>query len=75
MACEQFDKKYLDLAHRDIFFIEQTVSNSAIPIENVTESELHAAFSKLKNNKAADIMNLTSEHFKFGKGVLDTYLY
>ena len=74
LECEQFDKHYQDLVHRDILFIKQTVSNSAIQIENVTESELHSAFLKLKNNKAADIMNLTSEHFKFGKGAMDDYL-
>ena len=27
LECEQFDKQYQDLAHRDILFIEQTVSN------------------------------------------------
>ena len=67
LECGQFDKQYRDLVHRDISYIEKVVSNSASPTENIMESELYAVFLKLKDNKAADIMNLTSEHFKFEK--------
>ena len=36
--------------------------------------ELHNALKKLKNNKAADVLKLTSEHFKLSIGVLDKFL-
>ena len=50
------------------------MAKSATPIKCISEKELYSALKKLKNNKAADIMNLTSEYFKLGRGVIAGYL-
>ena len=66
--------QHLDLVHTDILIIEKTVTESSTPIKCITKKELYSAFKKSKNNKAADIMNLTGEHSKLGRGVIDRYL-
>ena len=44
------------------------------PTKLISEKELHNALSRLKNNKAAGVLKLTSEHFKLGRGILGVYL-
>ena len=48
--------------------IAATCETEGRPIPPVQLKEVHAAMKRLKNNKAADIMGLTSEHFKMGGG-------
>ena len=45
------------------------------PTKLITRKELQSALSILKNNKAANVLKLTSEHFKLSIGVLDRYLF
>ena len=72
LQCEQFDQQHLELVHEDILTIENILmKRQSTPIIPISEKELHNALSRLKNNKAADVLKLTSEHFKLGKDVLD----
>ena len=74
MNCEQFEEQPLNLVHNDTLIIEKIVAESATPIKCISKKHLYSALKKLKKNKAADIMNLTREHFKLGRGVIDGYL-
>ena len=74
LECEQFDHQHLESVHRDIITIENTLTKSTLPTIDISKQELHNAISKLNNNKAADVLSLTSEHFKLGKGSIDRYL-
>ena len=42
--------------------------------ECITVQEVKQALKKLKNNKAADTMGLTSEHLKFGCHPVESFL-
>ena len=44
------------------------------PTKHISEKELHTALSSLKNNTAADVLKLNSEHFRLGRGILGVYL-
>ena len=70
-----FYQQHLDLVHKDILTIENVLMNQqSTPTTPISENELQNALSRLKNNKAADVLKLTSEHFKLGRGALDGYL-
>ena len=71
---ENFDEKHKELMKDDICHIESIVTKSSIPTEKISEKELKDALSKLKNNKAPDVFDLTSEHFKFAGHTLLNYL-
>ena len=60
----RFDQSYKQLVDADIEAIENLCKEECSPMEPVTESEVATALKRLNNNKAVDIMGLTSEHFK-----------
>ena len=60
----RFDKQYKQLIDLDVDVIELLCKEEISPIVPVTETEVIAALKKLNNNKAVDIMGLTSEHLK-----------
>ena len=59
-----FDQKYKQMVDADVECIEFMCSEENSPIVSITEGEVCTAMKRLNNNKAADIMGLTSEHFK-----------
>ena len=69
-----FNSQRQELVESDIESIQRIVSESKTPIEKISVRELKTALNKLKPNKAADVMNLTSEHFKYGGQCLESYL-
>lgn len=74
LECQNFDNKHRELVKSDIQCIERIVSETYMPIEKISDQEIKSSLSKLKTNEAADIINLTSEHFKFGGQALINYL-
>ena len=74
LVSKNFDEKHKELVKGDICHIESIVTKSSIPIEKISEREHKDALSKLKNNKAPDVFDLTSEHFKFAGHTLLNYL-
>ena len=60
----RFYQSYKQLVDADIETIENQCKEECSPMEPVTESEVATALIRLNNNKAVDIMGLTSEHFK-----------
>ena len=58
--------QHQDLVKSDTESIQRIVSESQTPIERISAQEIKIAFRKLKANKAVDVMNLTSEYFKYG---------
>ena len=60
----RFDQSYKQLVDADIEAIENLCKEECSPMEPVTESEVATALKRLNNNKAVNIMGLTSEHFK-----------
>ena len=51
----------------DMIAIVAMCETEGNPIPPVQVKEVNAAMKRLKNNKAEDIMGLTSEHFKMGE--------
>ena len=70
-----FNSQHQELVKSDIESIPRIVSESKTPIEKISVRELKTTLKKLKPNKAADVMNLTSEHFKYGGQCLESYLH
>ena len=66
MENDRFDSEYKEMVDLDVMAIAATCETEGRPIPPVQLKEVHAAMKRLKNNKAADIMGLTSEHFKMG---------
>ena len=69
LQCEQFDQQHREVVHKGILAINKNVREQILPSKLITIKELHNALKKLKNNKAADLLKLTSEHFKLSIGV------
>ena len=68
MENDRFDSEYKEMVDLDAMAIAAMCETEGRPIPPVQLKEVHAAMKRLKNNKAADIMGLTSEHFKMGGG-------
>ena len=58
-----FEQSYKQLVDADIEAIEDLCKDECSPMEQVSEAEVATALKRLNNNKAVDIMSLTSEHF------------
>lgn len=58
----------------DVEVIELLCREEESPISPVSQVEVTSALKKLNNNKAADIMGLTSEHFKLAGMELTEFL-
>ena len=74
LESERFDKDYKDMVDFDVAAIARLCELEDRPVLPVTEEEVRAALKKLKNNKAVDVMGLTSEHFKLGGCDLAVFL-
>ena len=59
-----FDNDYKEMVDQDIEIIEMLCQEENSPMDPVTVAEVTSALKRLNNNKAVDIMGLTSEHFK-----------
>ena len=58
-----YDEQYLEQASEDNTLIN-LICESPSPIVPASKEEILAAITKLHNNKAADVMVMTSEHTK-----------
>ena len=67
MENDRFDNEYKDMVDFDMIAIVAMCETEGNPIPPVQVKEVNAAMKRLKNNKAEDIMGLTSEHFKMGE--------
>ena len=74
MENDRFDSEYKEMVDLDVMAIAATCETEGRPIPPVQLKEVHAAMKRLKNNKAVDIMGLTSEHFKMGGCDLTEFL-
>ena len=70
----QFHKQYKRLVCLDFGVIELLCSEETSPIIPVTEAEVTSALKRLNNNKAMDIMGITSKHFKLAGQDVHEYL-
>ena len=70
----QFDQQYKRLMCLDVDVIELLCTEETSPITPVTEAEVTSALKRLNNNKAMDIMGITSEHFKLAGQDVHEYL-
>ena len=59
-----FDQEYKQMVDQDIEIIELLCKEENSIMEPVTVAEVTSALKRLNNNKAVDVMGLTSEHFK-----------
>ena len=66
LESERFDKEYEQMIDLDIEAITTGCLAEGRPISPIREKEVSTAFKRLNNNKAVDVMGLTSEHFKLG---------
>ena len=71
---ENFDSQYKEQVDNDIECIKSICETDPKQIISINIDEVQRMPSKLKNNKAADAMGLTSEHFKFGGQYLVNFL-
>ena len=71
---ERFDPDYKQQVDEDIQCIRSICEGTSKPITPVMMEEVRKALGKLKNNKAADAMGLTSEHLKLGGQALVSFL-
>ena len=71
---ERFDSKYKDQVEKDIVSISSICENDPNPIALIETDEVQRAIGKLKNNKAADTIGLTSEHLKHGGHTLVCFM-
>lgn len=69
-----FDEEYKLMVDLDVEVIELLCREEESPISPVAQVEVTSALKKLNNNKAADIMGLTSEHFKLAGMELTEFL-
>ena len=60
----KFDQHYKQMVDSDVEAIEKLCKEECSPMDPVSEAEITAALKRLNNNKAVDVMSLTSEHFK-----------
>ena len=60
----KFDKEYKQMVDLDVEAIEILCREESSPMDPVMETEVASALKRMNNNKAADIMGLTSEHLK-----------
>ena len=71
---ENFDPEHMELEDGDVASINsicEAVNQEITPIQT---EEVRKALGKLKNNKAADVMGLTSEHLKLGGHPVEIFL-
>ena len=66
LESERFDKEYKQMIDLDIEAITTGCLAEGRPISQIREKEVSTALKRLNNNKAVDVMGLTSEHFKLG---------
>ena len=66
MENDRLDSEYKEMVDLDVMAIAAMCETVGRPIPPVELKEVNAAMKRLKNNKAADIMGLTSEYFKMG---------
>ena len=66
LESERFDKEYKQMIDLDIEAITTGCFAEGRPISPIREKEVSTALKRLNNNKAVDVMGLTSEHFKLG---------
>ena len=71
---ENYDDVTMRFFYQDIDHIINFCSKMNQTIPPATLSEVRYAISRLKSNKAADYLDLTSEHFKYGGLCIETYL-
>ena len=71
---ENFDEKHKDLVTSDIACINSICESESREIRPIQLEEVQTALGKLKNNKAADVMGLTSEHLKLGGQTVEIFL-
>ncbi|MCG7892397.1 MAG: reverse transcriptase family protein, partial [Candidatus Thiodiazotropha endolucinida] len=69
-----FDKQYKQMVDADVECIESMCREENSPIAPITESEVRTAMKRLNNNKAVDIMGLTSEHYKLASFEVTDFL-
>ena len=69
-----FDSMYKDRVENDIISISSICEDDPKPIALIATDEVKRAIGKLKNNKAADTIGLTSEHLKHGGHTLVRFL-
>ena len=70
----RFDEEYKQMVDLDVEVIEFLCREEESPISPVSQTEVTSALKKLNNNKAVDIMGLTSEHFKLAGLELTEFL-
>ena len=66
LQSNKFDNEYKDMVDADVEIISTLCEAEDRPITPIREKEVIASMKRLKNNKAVDVMRLTSEHFKLG---------
>ena len=74
LESEKFDKEYKEMIDLDIDAISLLCLAEDRPIATIREKEVAKAMKRLNNNKAVDVMGLTSEHFKLGGCDLISFL-
>ena len=70
----RFDEEYKQMVDLDIDVIELLCREEESPISPVSQTEVTSALKKLNNNKAVEIIGLSSEHFKLAGLELTEYL-
>ena len=71
---EKFDSEHKKLVDRDVACIKSICETENKEITPLQVEEVRRAIGKLKNNKAADVMGLTSEHLKLGGQSVENFL-
>ena len=71
---EKFDSEHKKLVDRDVACIKSICETENKEISPLQVEEVRRAIGKLKNNKAADVMGLTSEHLKLGGQSVENFL-
>ena len=71
---DRFDSQYKEQVNDDIECIKSICQKEAKQIRAIQAEEVQKALRKLKNNKAADAMGLTSEHLKLAGQPLVQFL-
>lgn len=64
LESDRFDKEYKQMIDLDTDAIAAICTAEDSPIPPIREKEVSTALKKLNNNKAVDVMGLTSEHLK-----------
>ena len=74
LQSNKFDNEYEDMVDADVEIISTLCEAEDRHITPIREKEVIASMKRLKNNKAVDVMGLTSEHFKLGSCSLIDFL-